>query len=346
MSFPRNPCGSSKKRNGYSCVRMQQPAPFETRNTLLDKMKRSFYRSFCWDVHDSQTNLSCMDNRSRSKKREFMAEFDYSPKIILSERHSISPSRQQTRDNHVEKQDFGFPTKIILSERHPMSSKQHTYKSVEKQGHNRTATISKHHRKEPTEIKNKNHLKNQGVIANLLLSSEPYESKVKTKSRRNIDVKRPEKNEDRTSRRCLVNGHKSKQNDGRHNDPKNTRYHNHCIQRKLQCLEKSHPKPPRYANLTRGNSRTGSICSSCQSNSYIDTTIAVRSIHFHSTETREKHCKQVYELSKDQCKSFKEKGYIKVNVKVKPNVSVSDFNIIIKKDSRRDNRELKNIRKE
>ncbi|KAI5745365.1 hypothetical protein M8J76_010442 [Diaphorina citri] len=57
-------------------------------------------------------------------------------------------------------------------------------------------------------------------------------------------------------------------------------------------------------------------------------------------EPNEKHCKQVYELSKEQCKSFREKGYIKVNVKVKPNVSVSDFNIIIKKDksSKRSNK--------
>lgn len=45
-----------------------------------------------------------------------------------------------------------------------------------------------------------------------------------------------------------------------------------------------------------------------------------------------KKCRQIYELSEDQCRNFKERGYVKVNVRVKPNVSVSDFDIVIRKD--------------
>lgn len=45
-----------------------------------------------------------------------------------------------------------------------------------------------------------------------------------------------------------------------------------------------------------------------------------------------KKCKQIYELSEEQCRNFKEKGYVKVNVRVKPNISVSDFDIIIRRD--------------
>lgn len=91
-------------------------------------------------------------------------------------------------------------------------------------------------------------------------------------------------------------------------------------------------KGPKYAkamsSLKNYKSETDSICTSCQE----DTDDRESNGLIALPETKEKLCKQVYELSKDQCKSFKEKGYIKVNVKVKPNVSVSDFNIIIKKD--------------
>lgn len=45
------------------------------------------------------------------------------------------------------------------------------------------------------------------------------------------------------------------------------------------------------------------------------------------------YTKQIYELSEEEIKSLKEKGCIKLNVKVKPGVSISDFNIIIKKET-------------
>uniref|UniRef100_A0A8D8VWT7 Uncharacterized protein n=1 Tax=Cacopsylla melanoneura TaxID=428564 RepID=A0A8D8VWT7_9HEMI len=41
---------------------------------------------------------------------------------------------------------------------------------------------------------------------------------------------------------------------------------------------------------------------------------------------------QVYELSEEEVKSLKEKGRIKLNVKLKPGVTMSDFNIIIQRD--------------
>ncbi|KAL1462377.1 hypothetical protein WDU94_014215 [Cyamophila willieti] len=47
---------------------------------------------------------------------------------------------------------------------------------------------------------------------------------------------------------------------------------------------------------------------------------------------KRKRCRQIYELSDELCRSFKEKGYVKVNVKVNPNVSVSDFDIVIRRD--------------
>lgn len=53
----------------------------------------------------------------------------------------------------------------------------------------------------------------------------------------------------------------------------------------------------------------------------------------HKTERSKQFCsKYIYELSQEGVKSLQEKGCIKLNVKMKPGISVTDFSIIIQKD--------------
>lgn len=50
-----------------------------------------------------------------------------------------------------------------------------------------------------------------------------------------------------------------------------------------------------------------------------------------------KKYKQVYELSRKQCKYFHRNGHIRLNVKLKPGVCISEFDIVITKDNVNDN---------
>lgn len=49
-------------------------------------------------------------------------------------------------------------------------------------------------------------------------------------------------------------------------------------------------------------------------------------------DSASKKYKQVYELSRKQCKYFQKNGQIRLNVKLKPDVCISEFDIVITKD--------------
>lgn len=372
MSFTTySPDNRDMTRQSY---RIQHTAPSELQDTFLDKVKRSLYKSICWEAQqDSQTNMRCPEDRARSKKQEFSADFSY-PKMKLSERRPLkdenyfnnkydrynvkredrkcTPSRLEKHQvidkgssrHNAGGKEYAFTKKLRHSECHTSSYRQHNVEKYAKKEESKQPSkyyiASKNHPEltQRTTSKNREKRKSQNrqelyegrlkiannvhsVQTSQLLSKEPSQSRKKSKD------KRAEVNEQ--PRIYSANSRKTEPRKEQQSHSRNRRYQEHCDESNFKYLQKSQVKPLRYGQNIRSNSRmhTKSVYSCCHNTpSYESNTKTQRS------HTNERHCKQIYELTKDQCKSFKDKGYIKVNVRVKPNVSVRDFNIIIQKD--------------
>ncbi|KAI5750757.1 hypothetical protein M8J77_001044 [Diaphorina citri] len=261
-------------------------------NSLLDKMKRSVYNTICWNPVDSETELRAPQD---AKPREFLCGTEVIRNCVRKCGDYLSPKR---RTKSKKKAQADAKRQDCLQ---PCNS------------HRQRSGFGDRNDRKVAHDTEKRRKENFNAELDADKYEEPRGRIVRYRDREckpcgpNVE---PCKTLDKTckgidsqhDKNCKAKPCEAKCNEKAHKEGQTNAVHRHnCGDVTTRRNQK--PKQSKLSQLVKYKYRGKS-----------------------------KRCKQIYELSDQQCRNFKEKGYVKVNVKVKPNVSVSDFDIVIRRD--------------
>lgn len=330
-------------------------APFDS---ILDKMKRSVYNTICWNPVDSETEIS-----TPRVNADFLPHtvvfLDYFKKCgdFLKETRSKSARRK------ADCQDSGYPKESgSKSTRRSLDCKKNDYPKD-------TRSKSARRKHESEDSRHPNERRSKSTRRNLDCQDCKYPKDTRCKSarkklehqengcpqqnRRKDDCNRQKKRsaysasnmearvanmetmntkrEDSIWRRSEDKKKMGKNGQGEGEKKSKTQYQNNTfvtdVKSNGSLIDKSKTK---HQNITFAKESNDALQDKTSTRHRVDENSFNN--HIHKDTRKSIRCKQIYELSEQQCRNFKEKGYIKVNVRVKPNISVSDFDIVIRKD--------------